>query len=199
MNYIEVLDEVILPYLEQTLRPNLEQILHPTYAQNLEQWDSLVINKRKPYTYRAFMSYLYQGVDLRVCLHRFEPCGPDECFVHPHPWPGGFIMLAGEYVHRIGYSPDLDSEPTMLFEEIVRPYSMYEITNKQTWHSVQPLKRCYTIMLNGPPWEEQHSHTRTTKGKDLDKFTESELTNHLSVFWELVSCYRIDKGVTMSL
>ena len=148
-------------------------------------WDSLVINKRKPHTYRAFMSL----GERRVCLHRFDPCEPDECFRHPHPWPGSFLMLAGEYVHRIGYSTSLETEPVMLYKEIVRPYTTYEITHRQTWHSVQPLQTSYTIMLNGEPWEVAHSDTRTTKGKDLESMDKEQLKNHLTLFDAMLTNY----------
>lgn len=148
-------------------------------------WDSLVINRRKPHTYRAFM---YLG-NRRVCLHRFDPCEPEDCFLHPHPWPGAFLMLAGEYVHNIGYSPSLEAKPLMLYKEIVRPYTAYEIANPQTWHSVQPLVTSYTIMLNGEPWEIQHSETRTTKGKDLDEMNQQQLDEHLNIFDSLLSRY----------
>lgn len=151
----------------------------------LEAWDSLVINKRKPHTYRVFRQY----DDLRVCLHRFEPCGPDDCFAHPHPWPGAFLMLSGEYIHRIGASDSLGSEPIFFFKEIVRPFSMYEIIHPQTWHSVQPLKTTYTIMVNGTPWDTQHAATRMTKGKDLEQMAPMELMDHLRTFSNLLNEY----------
>lgn len=150
-----------------------------------DRWDSLIVNKRKPHTYRVFT----QVDDIRICLHRFEPCGPEDCFEHPHPWPGAFLMLRGEYIHRVGYSPDLESDPDFLLTEIVRPYSMYEITNKQTWHSVQPTQETYTLMVNGPPWD-GHTKTRTTKGKDLDSLDRMELEQHLKKFGHLIDNYR---------
>lgn len=151
-----------------------------------DSWDSLVINRRQPVTYRVFRNF----GDYRVCLHKFEPCESEESFAHPHPWPGAFLMLRGEYIHRIGASPDLQSQPTFFFREIVRPYSMYEIIHQQTWHTVQPTKLTYTIMCNGAPWENQHKETRTTKGKDLDKFSQEELHTHLSEFGQLLDDYQ---------
>ena len=56
------------------------------------EWDSLIVNRRKPHTYRAFT---FDG-DLRICLHRFEPCEASEAFMHPHPWPGAFLVLDGQ-------------------------------------------------------------------------------------------------------
>ncbi len=47
--------------------------------------DSLIVNRRKPITYRVFR-YLNDG--LRVSLHKFDPCARHEAYPHPHPWPG---------------------------------------------------------------------------------------------------------------
>lgn len=150
-----------------------------------EEWDSLIVNRRKPHTYRVFRQF----GEHRVCLHRFDPCGPDDCLAHPHPWPGAFLMLKGEYVHKIGYSDSLGTDPTFVFTEIVRPYSMYEIIHPQTWHSVQPLQTTYTIMINGSPWDAQHAATRTTKGKDLDRMSQEDLATHLKTFANLLDGY----------
>jgi hypothetical protein len=151
---------------------NILKDLMPEILESIDDdWDSLVINRRKPHTYRMFKNF----GELRVCLHVFDPCEPEDAFAHPHPWPGAFLMLAGEYTHTVGYSPDLESPPTFLYREIVRPFTMYEITHKQTWHTVQPTQRTYTVMINGPAWE-GHVETRTTKGKDLDCLAEGAMT-----------------------
>lgn len=148
-------------------------------------WDSLIVNRRKPWTYRVFKKF----GEHRVCLHAFDECNQEECFAHPHPWPGAFLLLKGSYVHTVGMSPDLQSDPTFCFREILRPYSTYEIVDRRTWHSVQPLERTYTIMVNGSPWEEPHSKTRTTKGKDLDRMSPEDLCVHLQEFENLLSDY----------
>jgi hypothetical protein len=44
-------------------------------------------------------------------------------------------------------------------------------------------------MLNGEPWENAHASTRTTKGKDLQQMTDSELADHLLKFNDLINCY----------
>ena len=59
--------------------------------QRPEEWDSLIINRRKPYTYRVFTMI---GT-LRVCLHRFDECSNTESFIHPHAWPAAFTVLRG--------------------------------------------------------------------------------------------------------
>lgn len=169
------------------------KILLPEILKSIDDddWQSLVINRRKPHTYRIFKN-LKSHEDLRVCLHVFDSCEPEDAFPHPHPWPGAFLMLAGEYVHTIGYSLDLESEPVFLYREIVRPFTMYEITHKQTWHKVQPTKRTYTVMINGQAWD-GHVETRTTKGKDLDQLSEDEMIKFKGDFKDLIAAYLQDQ------
>lgn len=170
MEYIKKLTERI-PKIKQWIDEDLE-------SGNYDRWDSLVINRRKPHTYRAFT----MDGDYRICLHRFEPCSEEEAFKHPHPWPGAFIVMAGAYRHWIGMSKDLESQPEKVMDSVMRLGSMYEIVNKTTWHSVQPLDTSYTIMINGPAWDVQHKETRTTKGKDLEKMDRDDLKSHLINF-----------------
>jgi hypothetical protein len=161
---IERLQELIPEILEALDKP--------------EEWDSLIINKRKPHTYRVFRQF---GKE-RVCLHGFSPCTNEECFAHPHPWPGAFLMLKGSYIHRVGVSGDLQMEPGLLYREIIRPYSTYEILDRRIWHSVQPLEWTETIMVNGEPWENPHANVRTTKGKDLERMTPDQVQEHFARF-----------------
>lgn len=149
-----------------------------------DEWDSLVINRRKPHTYRMFKHF--DG--LRVCCHVFDQCDEEDAFAHPHPWPGAFLILSGEYIHTVGFSPDLQSQPTFLYREIVRPFMMYEIVHKQTWHKVQPTVRTHTIMVNGEPWD-GHNETRTTKGKDLDRLSYGAMDALKIEFAALLSQY----------
>lgn len=149
-----------------------------------DNWETLVINKRKPHTYRAWK---FLENEIRVCLHRFEPCSEDEAFMHPHPWPGAFIVLLGKYVMKMGLSRDRGSEPEHVSTLSLASNSAYAITNPLAWHSVQPLERCWSIMINGKPFYEPHERAPTTKGKDLEKMTEDQLRNHLSVFFSLSS------------
>jgi hypothetical protein len=164
----------------------------PDLLSNREAWDSLIVNRRKPYTYRVF-SKLPNG--LRVCLHKFDTCHDHEAFAHPHPWSGAFLLLEGKYKMTVGRSNDRVSPPPPpndVMTLILTPGSMYEITNPLTWHSVIPLETTYTIMVNGEPWEPDFAHkdVRTTKGKDLDKMPEDELIAHLAHFQKLLKEYK---------
>ena len=146
------------------------------------KWNSLVINRRRPHTYRAFIML----GENRVCLHRFESCHHNEAFKHPHPWPGAFKVLEGEYVQRVGWSFGLTGCPPHYMTMRFGAGSVYEISDRHIWHSVQPLTTSYTIMINGPPWENPHSAAPTTKGKDLDRMSDVDLRKHLDKFKKLL-------------
>lgn len=153
----------------------------PNLLENKGIWDSLIVNRRKPYTYRVF-TQLDNGY--RLCLHKFDVCSDHEAFVHPHPWPGAFKILRGAYKMDIGYSQDRESPPSPVLSTIMTAGSYYEITNPLTWHSVIPLQETWTVMVNGEPWPFEYAHKdiRTTKGKDLDKMPQDELEEHLDMF-----------------
>ncbi|MBM82245.1 MAG: hypothetical protein CMJ78_16895 [Planctomycetaceae bacterium] len=61
-------------------------------ATDPSRWGSIVINKRKPHTYRAFLEH----DEHRICLHRFDACEPEDSFPHPHPWASSMLILSGE-------------------------------------------------------------------------------------------------------
>jgi hypothetical protein len=174
----------------------------PAMLDDRARWDSLIINRRKPFTYRVF-TQLEEG--FRLCLHKFDPCFTQEAFFHPHPWPGAFVLLQGAYKMKVGYSKDDTGQrqhrlakPDEVMEMVLNRHSMYEIINPLTWHSVIPLETSYTVMLNGWPFPPEHAHAevRTTKGKDLDKMPEEELLDHLRTFKKLVHDYITTYGAT---
>ena len=155
---------------------------------NPKIWDSLIVNKRKPHTYRVFS----HDKETRICLHKFDTCNTDEAFPHPHPWPGAFFILSGGYNMKVGKSKDLKSDPEDVASFYMGPLSGYEITSPLTWHSVIPLATTYTVMINGPAWspEVAHSKVRTTKGKDLGKLSPQELEDHLLAFQSMLIAIR---------
>lgn len=153
------------------------------------RWSSLIINRRKPWTFRAFTNFEHEGEKFRICLHRFETCDPEESFLHPHPWPGAFRILKGFYDMNVGLSVDRYSPPSRVAKLHLGPDAVYAITNPLTWHSVTPLEECYTIMVNGKPWDPEtvaHTAIRTTKGKDLDTMATESLTHHFDMFRKLL-------------
>jgi hypothetical protein len=156
----------------------------PHLPQMLEQpllWDSLIINKRKPHTYRVFTRI----GDIRICLHHFEQCTPDESFIHPHSWPMAVLVLEGSYQMNLGTSDDKETFPkTMGSSVVIQAGSRYEITDPLTWHSVTPTNNTgvWTVMVNGPNFAQPHKRVRTTQGKDLLKMTATELQVFLNTF-----------------
>lgn len=170
----------MLSVLDGVLKSLPEMLGDPT------AWDSLIVNRRKPTTYRVFR---HLADNVRVSLHRFDPCAKHEAYPHPHPWPGAFAILAGSYRMWIGFTPDLESpKPITVAETILTAGSRYEIVEPRTWHSVTPLEECWTVMVNGAPWREKaHVRAPTTTGKDLDKMPPEELAAHLAKFKALLT------------
>lgn len=168
-------------------------LILPGILSNRDAWDSLIVNKRKPYTYRVFTT-LPSG--LRLCLHKFDPCHTHEAFIHPHPWAGAFIILKGGYKMMVGYSQNRESTYSEVATFLLGRHSSYQIINPLTWHSVIPLEETYTIMVNDIPWDSDvaHKEVRTTKGKDLDKMPEAELLEHLNIFQQLVQDWIKENG-----
>jgi hypothetical protein len=159
----------------------------PSILKDKNAWDSLLINRRKPFTYRVFTT-LPNG--LRLSLHKFDPCHTHEAFAHPHPWPGAFIILQGQYKMMVGYSRDReDSNYKQVLNLVLNKHSSYEIIDPLTWHAVVPLETTYTVMVNAAPWDAEvaHKDVRTTRGKDLDKMPENELQEHLDIFTYLIA------------
>jgi hypothetical protein len=166
-----------------TILTDILKIL-PDKLDDLSLWDSLIINRRKPFTYRAFFIFedgAYKNI--RVCLHRFDPCDESDAFFHPHPWPSAMKVLAGSYKMKLGYSQTLTSKPEFMMEEVLAAGSTYSMTEPKCWHSVQPLSDCFSVMINGQPWGEQaYEFAPTTRGKDLNKMSPNDLKSHLDIF-----------------
>lgn len=150
------------------------------------QWKSLIINRRKPITYRAFTMI----GENRLCLHKFEQfdTSSEEGFFHPHPWPGAFRIVDGAYRMEVGITPDrfVEKPSKVIYTTELTNGSSYEIDDPLLWHRVMPLTdEVYTVMLNGVPWTPDVAHTqvRTTKGKDLESMSADQLARHLDFFY----------------
>lgn len=155
-------------------------------SRETNEWDSLIINRRKPHTYRIFRMF----GPWCVCLHRFHTCDEHEAFAHPHPWPAAFFVLDGKYKMQIGRSQTHFMSPDNVATFIMNKWSAYEIVEPLTWHSVIPLQTTYTIMVNGPEWVTKHRDTRTTKGKDLECMSVDEVGRELTRFRRLLTNYQ---------
>lgn len=168
----------------------LFEVVHvlPSLIVKPEVWDSLIVNRRKPNTYRVFTKI----GDYRVCLHKFNTCDIHEAFRHPHPWPAAFMILSGKYKMWLGQSIDQKTQPFDVSEQIMTKYSSYEIVNPLTWHSIIPLEETYTVMINGIPWEEEiaHNAVASVTGTDLEKMNPDELKTQLKLFGSLIENWK---------
>ena len=101
------------------------------------------------------------------------------------------LVLRGHYKMRIGGTSDLKSPPPETAAEVVLAAgSKYSMMNPLGWHSVQPLTTCWSVMVNGAPWGAQaHEAAPTTKGKDLEKMSITDLDKHLGMFDMLLDQY----------
>lgn len=174
---------LLIPKLYGLLRSHVYDLLD-----RRDNWDSLIVNRRKPFTYRVHTKI----GGARICLHKFDPCHDHESFPHPHPWPGAFLVLKGSYQMWLGRSKDRqDIDPVTISTTIMSAGSAYEITDPLVWHAVIPLETTWTIMLNESAWAKDvaHESVRTTAGKDLDKMSDTDLDKHLMQFRALLEDY----------
>jgi len=157
-----------------------------TAAADPGRWGSIVINKRQPYTHRAFI----QHGDTRICLHRFEACEPEDSFAHPHPWPSSMLILSGDYDMAVAHTADLISgDPSPVIRLSLGAGSIYHMNDRHTWHQVIPRTQCYSLMVNGPRWDDPHRRAPSTSGKGLETMSEDILNNHLAQCRELIGAH----------
>lgn len=156
------------------------------HIDDASRWGSLVIDRRQPHTWRVFAPF----GELRICLHRFAPCEAGESFAHPHPWPSAMLVLSGVYQMSVAHSADLRSDETSpVLDVVLGPGSQYAMTEPGTWHQVVPRTECFSLMINGPRWEQPHRRAPTTSGKGLTEMSATELGSHLGTFKRLIGDY----------
>lgn len=172
---------------DQRMLARLEKAIHllPNLLFDSNDWESLVINRRQPHTYRAFT--FFKG--MRICLHRFEPCQREDAFAHPHPWPAAFLLLEGEYLMETGYALNLVGEFKPVHTVIMGKGSRYAMTEPLVSHLIQPKKTTYSLMINDAPYHHPHKMAPTTKGKDLETMSPIMLQEHLDKFKGLIRDY----------
>ena len=158
-----------------------------------ELWQTLVIDRRKPITHRAWIMH----GDTRICLHGFEPCQREEAFLHPHPWPSAMLVLDGSYDMHVGYAAAPESrQPDDVISLQLAAGSTYDMSVPGAWHKVVPRTRCYSLMINGPRWDTGPRFAPRTQGKDPGRMTSSQLNEHLIVFERLLTAWQQDCGCT---
>ena len=63
------------------------------------------------------------------------------------------------------------------------------MNDRHTWHQVIPRTQCYSLMVNGPRWEDPHRRAPSTRGKSLQPMADDVLANHLAKCRELIGVY----------
>lgn len=158
-------------------------------------WESLIINRRKPVTYRLWRM-LPDGN--RVCLHKFLPCHENEAFAHPHGWGAEFVVLEGRYVEDIWYgnSPKCLTQQPVCSTVHARG-SWHEIDNPWTWHKIVPQVQTFTVMVNGPAYDNSLPSVKTTKGKDLLRMGDDDKKALLQTFDIMMGASQREKCTTV--
>jgi hypothetical protein len=147
----------MLDELDRVIGENLPQLLRP---ENRHLWRSVHVTYHPPRVERLWMQVDERH---RLFLHRIHPCEEKEALFHPHPWPSAVRIVSGRYEMRLSseFFPEDEDEtrtgPAWTSEHakmILGPGSVYEMTDRQGWHSVRPLDGpSDSIMLVGPLYE----------------------------------------------
>ncbi len=100
------------------------------------------------------------------------------------------LILSGQYDMTVARASDLSSsEPDSVIDLTLSRGSVYHMHDLHTWHQVIPRTRCYSLMVNGPRWENAHRRAPSTSGKGLEPMSDRELAEHLAKCRELIGEY----------
>ena len=142
-------------------------------------WKSLYVDYHKPYVER-----LYRDLDdgRRVSIHRIHGCETEEALLHPHPWPASF-MVWGSYRMALGYSES--NTPPEVVSNFIMLNTVYEMLDKNMWHSVAPAPNttCITLMVSGKPWGRE---TPIKPESPLRELTQEERDSLFEEFYECI-------------
>lgn len=121
----------------------------PALLADAAGWRGMRIDYHHPFVDRAWRPWR----DCRLSIHRIYSCAPGEALLHPHPWPSAIAILDGRYEMAVAYGTGI-ARPPIACRVIATAGSRYEMTDRDSWHSVQPLDApSLSVMLSGPPWE----------------------------------------------
>lgn len=123
----------------------------PTFLRNAVEAGTvktMYIDYEKPYVSRLWFPAEVLGKNIRVFIHRIEYTD-EPVYFHPHKWESAMLILSGSYEMGIGHSET--NEPPKIDCKLILPTeTMYEMTEKDSWHYVKPVKSsCYTLMVTG--------------------------------------------------
>lgn len=130
---------------------------------NMDNFGVLEVENRKPNLTRLFFR-LPSDNSKKISLHEFSECKPEEAEFHPHKWDSEVAILEGAYVHKITHTNNLLENPyndgftNPIITHTLREGSTYTMDNPHLWHSVQPLMKTTTLMINGAPRKLYNAH-----------------------------------------
>lgn len=107
---------------------------------------SMYIDYHPPFVKRIWLQY----GEYRIYMHRIEPCSSSpEALYHPHPWHSAIRIVRGHYEMGVGHSASNELPPTDC-KLLLGPGTLYEMTEPDGWHYVNPLdKPVYSLMVTG--------------------------------------------------
>lgn len=110
------------------------------------QLHSMYIDYHPPFVKRIWL----QHGEYRIYLHRIEPCTSSlEALYHPHPWHSAIRIVQGTYEMGIGHSATNET-PVTDCKLVVGAGTMYEMTEPDGWHYVNPLSPAvFSLMVTG--------------------------------------------------
>lgn len=165
---------------------------------NLFQVQTMYIDYHKPIVSRIW----FQHLDLRVYLHKIEPCGDSlEALYHPHKWNSAMEILRGSYEMGIGHS-DTNETPKTDCTIILNKGSKYEMIEPNGWHYVNPIKEpAYTLMVTGKlngremPIEPNKEFRKLTQLEILDILLTIEFPKYISLVDLVNKIYENEKTI----
>lgn len=123
----------------------------PGLIQQTDIWVSKLVDYETPVVERLWTSYK----DCRLSLHKIHPCATP--LKHVHPWPAAVRVLSGKYEMEVGIVEDVFKDSytyTMLGSFVMSRGSEYDLTEKNVWHTVNPIgSHSISMMIMGKPWE----------------------------------------------
>lgn len=138
-----------------------------------EPWDSLLINRKHPFTYRLFFKFPIAG---RVCLHKMLP---GDTIPHPHKYNVRVALLSGSYVHKLYYQEGIE-------EQVLNSGDQYEINDPNQFHSVHVESVSYSVMFNDRLFSQPNPACLSTSNKGLDRLTVEEYKSLKKEFLEIL-------------
>ncbi len=138
---------------------------------------TMYIDYHKPYVSRIWFPFEDQ---YRVYLHKIEPCEDHlEALFHPHPWQSAIYIVKGWYEMGIGHS-STNEVPVTDCRLIVGPGTKYEMTEKDAWHYVRPIKTpVISLMVTG---NLNHREMPVEPNKEFRELTQEEINDILVWF-----------------